>query len=302
VRGPRSLRNVRHALLPVILAATAAVAVALSAAARAVASATVRLGAFAVARLGVGRLGVTRRALARGTVTRRVLCLQLLRLLWLLRAVTTGRRRVRRGRGRTCAHGVAVRHVRGDRRCRDVDRVLTAVTGLVTDVHLFLTVGGVAVGRVAGRRGLVRSRRRHRAGGRVSSIREVILFGLGLRLLVVRGLPFAVTGRRGLCGGRLGLGRARGRLVLCRAGRDLREADACSGGEREARERADEGTASQASQSFAHLESLRGVESWGLRLVSRHRRPKLAARSLVRGTPAARLLRESCGRRESSTG
>jgi len=227
----------------VILAATAAVAMAY---------ATVRLGALAVARLAVARLGVGRRAVARSAVARRVLRLQLLRLL---RAVTTGRRRAgSRGRGRrrgsrgrghgACAHAVAVRQVCRNCGSRDVDGVLTAVTGLVTDVHLFLTVAEVpAVGLVAGRRGLVRGGRRGgrrgRARGGVSLVLKIALLGLGFGLLVVRGLSFAVAGRRCLRRGRLGLGRARGRLALCRAGRDLREADACGGGERKPHERAD---------------------------------------------------------------
>ena len=287
-----------------ILATTAAVAVDLTAAALAVAFATVRLGAvavtrLAVVRLGMGRRGVGRRALARSAVARRVLRLQLLRLL---RAVTTGRRRTgsrgrsrcrgSRGRGHgACAHAVAVRHVRRNCGSRDVDGVLTAVTGLwQTSIFSWPLPKSPPSASVL-----------------VDVVWLVVLVDKIVDVVLEVVFPLSSKSfpsdsdsdpwSSADCPSRSpvvvvwvevvwGLGRARGRLALGRAGRDLREADACSGGERKPHERADEGTAGHASQSFAHLESLRGVEGWGLRLVSRHRRPKLAARSLRRGTPA----------------
>ena len=72
---------------------------------------------------------------------------------------------------------------------------------------------------------------------------------------------------------------------LGRAGRDLREADACSGGERRPTG-ADEGTASLrvVSRTWNPFEAWR-VSGYGTPRLSspRHRRSKLAARSLRRG-------------------
>ena len=110
---------------------------------------------------------------------------------------------------------VAVRHVRGNCGSRDVDRVLAAVTGHVTDVQLFLTAAAVSAAAVVAGRGRRRGRGRSSGaeGGR-SLVLPLRVAVFGLRLLVVRGLSFTVAGGRVLCRSRLGLGRARGRLAL----------------------------------------------------------------------------------------